>query len=159
MIMLVFKRMFVSLQNMLRLGVAVACAISAQTCTGLGMFSASLMAPESLQSFALFACMTVILSLVPESLCQQLSLHVWDGIFFLISFQFRLNLTCYESLYQIISMQVLILEGCSCGSHMRALPGLSLILRMFSPPCPSKPVKTVLNQCVYTQSHIECMAS
>lgn len=59
-------------------------------------------------------------------------------------------------------MQVLSLKGCSqCGSHTRALPGLSLILRMFSPPLPSLPFQACRNcsQCVYTHSHIECMAS
>lgn len=78
--------------------------------------------------------------------------------FFLVSFQFRLNLTCYESLYQTINMQVLSLEGCSlCGSQMRALPGLSLILRMFSPLLPSLPFQACQNcsqlVCVYTDSY------
>lgn len=131
--MLVFKSVFVSLQSTLRLGVVFACAISAQTCAGMDMFPASLTAWGSLQSFVLFTCMMVIFSLIPESFYQ--SVFTW---FFLISFQFRLHLTCYEIFYQIISMWVLSLEGCLlCGSHMRALPRLSLILRMFSPPLPS----------------------
>lgn len=90
---------------MLRLGVTVACAISAQACAGMGMFSVSVTARGSLQSFALFTCMMVILSLIPESLCQSLCLCMFEIVwFFLISFQFRLNLTFYESFYKIINM-------------------------------------------------------
>lgn len=138
---------------MLRLGVTVACAISAQACAGMGMFSVSVTARGSLQSFALFTCMMVILSLIPESLCQSLCLCMFEIVwFFLISFQFRLNLTFYESFYKIISMQVLSLKGCSlCGSHTRAL---LVVLRMFSPPLPSLPFQACKNcsqlVCVYT---------